>query len=281
MDRICLSGMEAFLFDLDGCLYYGNVPATGAGPLLQLLKDEGKSYFFITNNSTDTAQEIASRLNIMGLLAVPRQVITATELTGDYIKDTYGVVKVKVAGSEGLRSSLEHAGHRVLSSDSQETADVVVIGRDTYFHYGKLMWIAREGQRGAKIIGTNPDAYHLDGKGEKVPETGSLTAAVEAMIGKKVEHVGKPEPYLFQYAMKQFHLKPETSVMVGDNINTDMLGGIRSGMHTVWVKGEENCFIPNEYTLGIQPDLIVSGIEHLLDLYKRQEQTSNSRGDIL
>jgi HAD superfamily hydrolase (TIGR01450 family) len=268
MGQICLRRMEAFLFDLDGCIYYGHAPAEGAEPLLRLLKEEGKRYFFITNNSTETSREISIKLNNMGLPASPGQVITATELTGQYIKDHYGIMKVKAAGSEGLRASLERAGHRVLPDDSRETADIVVVGRDTRFTYEKLLWIVEEEIRGAKVIATNPDAYHLGSRYERIPETGALTAAIETITGKKVEYVGKPNPYLFQYAANQYGLSPEACVMVGDNLNTDMLGGIRAGMRTVWVKGDENGFIPNEETANIRPDFIVNGIKHLLDLYR-------------
>lgn len=273
MERISLGSMEVFLFDLDGCLYYGDVPARGALPLLELLRVEGKRCFFVTNNSTHTGEEIAARLNRMGLPATPDQVIAATELTGFYIGERYGRQKVKVAGSDSLRISLERAGHRVLPDDSLETADIVVVGRDTQFHYGKLQWIAAEEELGAKIVGTNPDAYHLGSQGEKVPETGALTVAIEQLIGKKIEYVGKPAAYLFDYVVKKHRLKAECCVMVGDNINTDMAGGVKAGMRTVWVRGEENSFIPDPGARGVQPEMVVESVEQLLDIYQKEGAT--------
>lgn len=266
MDCSFIHDMEAFLFDLDGCIYFGDVQAPGSHAMLQLLRAEGKSVFFVTNNSTQTAETIALRLNQMGLPAMPRQVIVATDITGLYIKEVYGRVKVKVVGSAELRASLANLGHLVVPLDSPEQAEVIVVGRDTQFHYDKLKRIAEEATKGAIVIGTNADSYHIGSYGEKIPETGALTAAVEAMIGK-IQHIGKPEPYLFHYVTKKYDIRLESSVMIGDNFNTDIAGGILAGMRTIWVKREENDFVPNQEVMHLKPDLTVTGIDHLLELY--------------
>jgi HAD superfamily hydrolase (TIGR01450 family) len=262
-----LNNLKAFLFDLDGCIYYGNLPASGATQLLEALHQDGIQYYFLTNNSTHSSYEIACKLQSMGLLAKADQVITATELSGIYILDKYGIKTVKVVGSDSLRSSVEAAGHRILDPDADSHADIILVGRDVHFTYDKLQRMAEEAMHGSLVVSTNPDAFHLGSSGEIVPETGSITAALESIIGCKIEYIGKPGPFLFEYVLREYGLKKQECVMVGDNLMTDIVGGISSGLHTIWVKGKENRFVLDEKSSNIQPDLTVTGIQQLLDIY--------------
>jgi HAD superfamily hydrolase (TIGR01450 family) len=227
--------IHTFLFDLDGCIYYGDVLARGASPLIQRLKDAGRKVCFVTNNSRQTSAEVADKLQRMGLQASPSEIITATECTGTYIMDKYGSCKVKAAGSLGLSSALESAGHIILPFESADRADIIVVGRDTEFTYAKLASISREVSRGAQVISANPDLFHPGSDGERVPETGALIAAIQAVTGKNVEFVGKPASYLFLYGMEVCGAKAQECVMVGDNYDTDITGGKNAGMNTVWI----------------------------------------------
>ncbi|MCI3921305.1 HAD-IIA family hydrolase [Paenibacillus sp. TRM 82003] len=253
----------AFLFDLDGCIYYGGIPAAGARELLLTLKDRGVRALFVTNNSTHSAAQVAEMLRSIGIAATPDQVVTATDHAGSYVLQRFGPVKVKAAGTEALRESLACAGHIVLERDDPERADVIVVGRDMGFSYATLQWIAAEERNGAAVIGTNPDRYHLGSRGEKVPETGALAAAVESMIGRSIEYVGKPEAFLFASAAKRCGLRPEQCVMVGDNLYTDIAGGNRAGMTTAWVIGEQTELPDASEIERIRPDHTVKTLAEL------------------
>lgn len=231
------SEVNTFFFDLDGCIYSGNVLAEGADTLIERLKKEGKKVCFITNNSRQTSEEVAEKLLRMGLNVLPKEIFTATDYSGRYIADKYGLLRLKVVGSSGLSSALASVGHKVLLVEDADPADVIVVGRDTEFDYEKLHWISREVSRGAKVIAVNPDLYHPGSDGVRVPETGALIAAIEAVINQRVEYVGKPEPHLFFYGMEACGSKAQECVMVGDNYDTDIIGGKRSGMYTVWLNG--------------------------------------------
>lgn len=231
MGSVSMNSMKAFLFDLDGCIYYGDTPAAGAKELLELLKHEGKRCFFITNNSTQTAKEIASKMRRIGIEAEPDEIVTVTDNAGHYIKGKFGgCVEVKVAGSEALQSSVLDAGHELIPIDNPELADVILVGRDVTFDYDKLQMIVNDAYLGTKVIGTNCDSHHVGSGGKIVPETGSLTAAIETMIGLKIEHIGKPSSYLFEYVLNRYGLDPDHSIMVGDNFMTDMAGGVQAGL---------------------------------------------------
>jgi HAD superfamily hydrolase (TIGR01450 family) len=264
-----LSEYKAFLFDLDGCIYFSDVLAPGAKDLLNQLRLEQKKVCFVTNNSRETAFEVSKKLYKMGIQVEPEEIITATEYVGKYIKEQYGCISTRVAGSSSLQDSLKKYGHCLQSFDSKEPAEMIVVGRDLQFDYAKLQQIVEEACKGACVVSTNPDIYHPGSCGERVPETGALVTAIEAMLGKKVEYVGKPAPYLFQYGMEVCGYGPEESVMVGDNLNTDIAGGLQVGMTTAWIKGHENDQELNEN----KPDFIVNTMKELVDLYNMKPET--------
>lgn len=262
------SRKKAFLFDLDGCLYYGDVIAPGAIMLLEQLRADGKQIRFVTNNSRQQGTEIASKLRAMGLMALPDDVITATDCVGLYLMEAYGKATVKVAGSTGLQDAIEAAGHCVIPIGSDKKADVVVIGRDTEFHYETLSGIVQAIDRGAIPVSANPDTFHPGINGVKVPETGSLCAAVEAIFGKEIAYVGKPANFMFRHALRGMDAIPEEAVMVGDNLNTDIAGGAVAGLTTVWVKGHAGGIQGDTtHKNQIQPDFIFKDINEFYEQY--------------
>ncbi|MDT3427298.1 HAD superfamily hydrolase (TIGR01450 family) [Paenibacillus forsythiae] len=234
MNHGFLTRAQVYFFDLDGCVYHGDQLSPGTVPLLRQLRRLGIDYAFLTNNSRLSAAEIGARLAAMGLEAAPECILPVTDIAGSFIRDKYGTVTVKTIGSESLERGISAAGHRIVSWDEGK-ADIVVVGRDTAFHYDKLQQISSDIGSGSRLVATNPDIYHPGAQGIKVPETGALLAAIEAMTGVAAECIGKPEPYMFQYGMKLYDASPENCVMVGDNPDTDILGSARAGLRSVWI----------------------------------------------
>lgn len=261
-----LAEMRAWLFDLDGTLYRGGGPMPGARDLLAALRASGKSVGFVTNNSRHTAAEIALKLEGMGLEASARDIVTATECTGQYIRERYGCLKVAAAGSPAFEAALRAAGHRLVEADEAAGAadkageigcavgsgeaggtarwgeageigrvDAVVVGLDAAFTYAKLERLAQLVRDGAMLIAANGDASHPGADGRAVPETGALVAAIEAVSGRRAIYTGKPEPYLFGCALERCGVAPELTAMVGDNCDTDIAGGRRAGLYTIWL----------------------------------------------
>jgi 4-nitrophenyl phosphatase len=263
-----LNSLKVFLFDLDGCIYYGNELAPGAKEILHMLRAAGKQIGFITNNSRQTAAEILVKMNQFGLEVHQYEIFTATDCTGHYIQQHYGFCKIKVAGSQSLSGSLERIGHQVLPITSYTKADLIVIAKDTDFTYSKLNALVQDALQGTPIIGTNPDRYHPGEKGNRTPETGSLIAALEGVIDRKVvEYVGKPAPYLFQQCMELYGAKPDECVMIGDNLETDIAGGNLAGMTTVWMRGEGMEKASSEAIIADKKaDFTVSNLMELLQM---------------
>ncbi|GGD76485.1 HAD-IIA family hydrolase [Paenibacillus nasutitermitis] len=230
---------STYLFDLDGCIYFGRTLAPGAGALLETLRAAGKNVGFVSNNSRDTGWEVARRLEAMGLSVQPEHIVTATEYMGAFISRRFGPSRLKVAGSSALIHSLEEAGHEVIPFGSGSVPELVVISRDTEFSYEKLQIAAADGARGARVVATNPDLHHPGENAARVPETGALLAALQPLLDDEIQILGKPEPYLFQYGMDLFGVARTESVFTGDNLQTDIKGGLALGLTTVWINSNQ------------------------------------------
>jgi ribonucleotide monophosphatase NagD (HAD superfamily) len=212
------------------------VLANGVKELLNQLRIDGRKVGFLTNNSRQNSTDITLKLQNMGLQVSRDEVMTATEYVGLYLFEKYGPCTVKKVGSEGLYHSIESTGHR-------EAADFIVVGRDTGFHFSKLQRIAVEVEKGA------------------------IVAAIESVIEKQIECVGKPDRHMFMHGLKRLGLTPDECVMVGDNLKTDIAGGIQAGLRKVWVRGGQS--LGNLRNLhSSQPDYTVKDIMELLILYK-------------
>lgn len=251
---------DAVFFDLDGCIYRGDRLCPGALQLVNRLRGEKKRIRFLTNNSTHTPDEVANKLVRFGMEATPAMCQTATEYVGHCVLETYGKSAVKIVGTASLAEMTAKAGHRVVPLDSNERADVVVIGRDTGFTYDKLQRVAAEVGRGALLVAANPDLFHPGRCGERVPETGALAAAVEAATGQTALYAGKPGAGFFRYAMAKDGLLPERCVMVGDNYSTDIVGGVGVGMRTIWLHGADG---PGSGGGSAKPDVFARDMEQL------------------
>lgn len=258
--------IDAFFLDLDGCVYFGDRIAEGAVAFLKRVRGAGKALYFLTNNSTHSSESVAERLRDMGITVEAEHVLTATDYVGTYILERWGRVRLKAVGSAGLENALAAAGHRVLPLDAKQNADIVVIGRDTDFTYRKLAAAAEEVRRGARLIAANPDLYHPGPSGEHVPETGAMAAAIEAVAGVRAEYVGKPAPHMFRYGLGLCGVEPSRSVMIGDNLQTDIRGGVAAGMRTVWLYGEQSKDNASADGDTLVPDLAVKHLAELLQM---------------
>jgi HAD superfamily hydrolase (TIGR01450 family) len=273
-----LTGVSVYYFDLDGCIYHGNKLASGVIPLLQHLDQLQLRYSFITNNSRQNAGEIAEKLNRLGLKVQPSRVICATDWIGKYVQEKLGIVSVKVVGSDSLRRAVAAFGHRILALEDKEAADVIVVGRDIEFSYAKLERIIEAVDSGSLVIGTNADLYHPGAAGVRVPETGALLASIQAITGSAITCVGKPEPYLFQQGMRNDGALPSVCVMVGDNLETDVIGSGRVGMKSIWVtnQAEAGTYAADSYALSKSNECRVGSIDGLYQMVLKTGHSENA-----
>jgi 4-nitrophenyl phosphatase len=221
---------RGYLLDLDGTLYQGEQAIKGAQIFVGRLREQGIPHLYLTNNSSRTPEQVAAKLRRLGFPAEAEQVFTSAQSAARHLTGNGDRPRVYVIGEEGLRSALQDAGCRLV----QEKADAVVVGIDRQFSYEKLKRACLAIRAGARFIGTNGDRVIPSEEG-LLPGNGSLCAAITAATGVNPVFTGKPEPLIFQYALEILGTSPEETLVVGDNLETDIRGGRDAGMATLLV----------------------------------------------
>ena len=225
-----------FVFDLDGVIYRGRECVPGAAETVTILKACGHQVYYFTNNSTKTRRSFVEKLSAMGIPADEDHIMTSSYATALYLleEDASGR-NVYMIGEEGLRYELETIGMNIISDAFQEKADYVVAGLDREFTYGKLMHAQQAIFRGAEFIATNKDSTFPAEGGLITPGGGSLIAAIEVAAGVQALTIAKPELPAMLELMRVAGASPETTVVVGDRLETDILVGRRAGTQCVLV----------------------------------------------
>lgn len=220
-----IESARGFILDLDGTLIRERRPLTGARELLDRL--DGR-YVVLSNNSTDTAERIAWKLQRMGLNVAPDRILLAGEAAVRTLAAERPGLKTMLIGSRTLCRFASRCGLTL----TDRNPEVVLLARDETFNYRKLRAAANALRDGAELIATNPDGYHpgADGRGI-VPETGALLQALVTCSGEQPARIiGKPESSMFLEALRRLRTSVSDTVVIGDNPNTDALGAARLGM---------------------------------------------------
>ncbi|SIN95562.1 HAD-IIA family hydrolase [Halodesulfovibrio marinisediminis] len=226
---------STFIFDLDGCIHFGNTVAEGAPELLTLLRKQNKNVLFLSNNSTHSPETISKKLEKMGVDAPPSTLYLASTLTSRFVTQQHGISTLCVAGTDDLISEFTKQGHTVVLPESDVETDILILGRDLNFDFTRLKACANRILKGAIFYACNADLTHPSLDGGKEPETGALAAAVTAMTGIKPQPFGKPEAYAYECIMQDFNIAAEYCLMVGDNPATDIQGARTAGMDACWL----------------------------------------------
>ncbi|MCG5252699.1 TIGR01457 family HAD-type hydrolase [Brevibacillus agri] len=222
---------KGYLIDLDGTIYRGNEPIPGAAEFVRYLKANRIPYLFLTNNSSASAERVAARLSGMGVEATAQDVYTTSMATVEYLQEKAPAgASVYAIGEEGLLSQLEAAGFRLTADDPA----YVIVGIDRAFTYEKLTIATRAIRAGATFIATNADAALPTDNG-LFPGNGSLVAAVSVASATKPIVIGKPEPIIVRYALSVLGTEASETLIVGDNLFTDIEAGANSGLDSLLV----------------------------------------------
>jgi HAD superfamily hydrolase (TIGR01450 family) len=257
-----LSKARAFFFDLDGVLSMGKESPRylGGREVIAKIKAKEKRAFVLTNDSTHTREEIHQNLTSMGFNFDLDEILTSSYLTAMYLHDKFGNASYFLVGEEGLRRELEAADHR----PTLEKPDVVVVGFDRQLTYGKLDHAMRVLWEGAVLIGSYGGAVYMSDHGPAL-SAGPIIKALEFASGRRAVMIGKPSPRMFKLALQRAEEKPNRAVMVGDQLETDLLGAHRARVHTVLVlTGVETRETIRSSKL--KPELVIENVDRLLDL---------------
>ena len=250
-----------YLIDLDGVVYRGNELLPGAKEFTTWLEANQKKYIFLTNNSFATGAQILAKLAKLGITTDNAHLLSAGQAAVQNIARRFPKGIVYVVGEQPL-IDLVLAQNLKVASLNAHYADAVLVGLDRTFDYTKLTSAIRLVRDGSVFITINRDPL-LPVAGGFLPGCGALAAAIEAGSGITPEVVGKPEPVLLREAMHMLHSQPNETVMIGDGLDVDILGGQAAGTHTILVLSGRNTMEDVEKS-PIKPDHVYENLADLM-----------------
>jgi len=260
------AALRGLLIDLDGVVYTGSDPIPGAAGFLSEARRRGLKFLLVTNNSTTSPELVAERLRRMAIDVTPQEILTSAQAAVAYVAaHAERGARVRIVGEAGLRQAAEEEGLLVVQ-DGNASADWVIAGLDRDFNYERLTSATRAIMAGAHFVATNADALLPIEGGQVVPGAGSIVAAIQTATAVAPVVVGKPEPGLFEHGLRRLgDLRPEQAAMIGDRIDTDVVGGQRDGLRTILVLS--GVTTPAEAMMACpQPDAIADDLAHVADV---------------
>ncbi|WP_134684145.1 TIGR01457 family HAD-type hydrolase [Brevibacillus migulae] len=222
---------RGYLLDLDGTIYRGKEVIPEAVAFIRELRKANIPFLYVTNNSTTTPELVAQRLSDMGIETAADEVYTSSMGAAAYLQERYPAgTDVYTIGEAGLHAALAEIGCKQVA----EGAKVVIAGMDRAFTYEKLAAAATAIRHGAQFIATNRDPALPTERG-LMPGSGSLIAAIATASGVEPVVIGKPERILVDYALERLGTSREETLIVGDNLLTDIGAGTNSGIDSLLV----------------------------------------------
>jgi len=219
-----------YLIDMDGVVYRDNQLIPGAQRFIHELQEADIPFMFLTNNSQRTRRDIAIKLQRLGIDVRSENVFTCGMATAQFLASQKPKGTAYVIGEGGLLQALHNHGYAVVDKDP----DFVVIGEGRTMSYEMIETALNLVLRGAKLVATNMDPNCPTTHGTR-PGCGAVVAMIEAASGIKSFSVGKPSPVMMRIARKELGLDAQHTIMIGDTMETDILGGVQMGYHTVLV----------------------------------------------
>ena len=222
--------IRSWLMDMDGVLVHQSKPIPGAAEFLARLQEKSLPFLVLTNNSIYTRRDLSARLAVSGL-KVPEQAIWTSALaTADFLQRQRPNGTAFAIGEAGLQTALHAVGYTLTEHDP----DYVVLGETRTYSFERITQAIRLIVAGARFIATNPDPTGPTPDGP-LPATGSVAALISRATGVEPYFVGKPNPLMMRSALNAIDAHSETTAMVGDRMDTDVVSGLEAGMHTVLV----------------------------------------------
>jgi len=226
-----LSSFRYLITDMDGVLWRGREPMPGLVEFFHFLRQHDIHFVCATNNASTSGEKLAERLQGWGADVQPDEIVTSSIATADYLETILPRgARLYVIGMEGLRVALEQKGF-VLAEDD---VAAVVVGIDWNVTYNHFKHAALNIRAGAKFIGTNGDRTFPNPEGI-VPGNGALLALIEVATDEKPFIIGKPSPTLYQMALKHLDAVPDQTLVLGDRLETDILGAVLLGLKSALV----------------------------------------------
>jgi len=222
--------IHSWLMDMDGVLVHEEELIPGANRFISRLRELDMPFLVLTNNSIYTRRDLAARLRASGLDVPEAAIWTSALATARFLEDQRPGGSAFVIGEAGLTTSLHTAGYTL----TEHNPDYVVLGETRTYSFERITRAIRLIDGGARFIATNPDPTGptMDGP---LPATGSVAALISKATGVEPYFIGKPNPLMMRSALNAIDAHSETTAMIGDRMDTDVVSGLEAGLETVLV----------------------------------------------
>lgn len=236
--------IRALIIDMDGVLWHGDQPMPGLTDFFQTLREQQIRFILATNNASLTQEQYVVKLAQMGVQVTRDEILTSSMATALYLSkhNNPAESRVFVIGEDGAKQPLLDHGFTLtelyeLNDDKDNPnmgADIVVCGKDSTLSWDKLATATLNIRAGAQFIGTNADTTLPTERG-LTHGNGAILAALQAATGITPIIIGKPEPIIYQQALALLGVDPAQTVAIGDRLETDILGAVRTGIRSLMV----------------------------------------------
>jgi NagD protein len=256
---------SGYLIDMDGVLYRGPQLIPGADYFLQQLRRRGVPFRLLTNNSQRTRRDVVAKLAHMGITVDEENIFTSAMATARFLAAQKPGGTAYVIGEGGLLTALHQNGYAVVDHEP----DYVVVGEGRTFNLELVESAVRMIMGGAKLIATNLDPNCPTQNGLR-PGCGAMVAMLEIATGVKAFSVGKPSPVMMRAARKEMGLAADETTMIGDTMETDILGGVQLGYRTVLVLSGGTART-DLVKYAYRPDIVIESLAEYVELLEEHD----------
>jgi NagD protein len=222
--------IATWLTDMDGVLVHEEDPIEGAAEFVEALKSSGLPFLVLTNNSIFTPRDLRARLLMSGIDVPEDAIWTSALATAQFLAEQRPGGSAYVVGESGLTTALHDVGYVM----TDRNPDYVVLGETRTYSFEAITRAIRLIAAGARFIATNPDPSGPSAQG-LLPATGSVAALISTATGQKPYYIGKPNPLMMRSALNRLEAHSESTVMIGDRMDTDIISGLEAGIRTILV----------------------------------------------
>lgn len=252
--------IETWLTDMDGVLVHEEHAIPGAAEFVAALKASGRHFLVLTNNSIFTPRDLRARLLGSGIDVPEDAIWTSALATAQFLADQRPEGTAFVVGEAGLTTAMHDIGYVMTDRDP----DYVVLGETRTYSFEAITRAIRLIESGARFIATNPDVSGPSQQGT-LPATGSVAALITAATGRAPYYVGKPNPLMMRSALNRIDAHSETTVMVGDRMDTDIVSGLEAGLRTILVT-TGSTRLEDVETFPYRPSRVVDSVADLVEM---------------
>ncbi len=222
--------IRSYLMDMDGVLISEENAVPGAAEFVERLREREIPFLVLTNNSIYTARDLSARLRTHEIDIREENLWTSALATARFLDNQRPGGSAFVIGESGLTTALHNAGYTM----TEAQPEYVVLGETRTYSFERITQAIRLIEAGARFIATNPDATGPSVRGS-IPATGSVAALITRATGVEPYFVGKPNPLMMRSALNAIDAHSESSAMIGDRMDTDIVSGMEAGLQTILV----------------------------------------------